>query len=585
MSYYWKRRNETLKEIKKGLEDDNAYKKRIEEVYSNAQRDIQKEINNELMRYAGSENLSLSAAQKKIDSVDVEAFRNKLNTYKSDKDLSQRAQDELKAFNVQTRMNRNQLLLHNIQLDTIALADKEDKMLTDKLVKDIGDKYKSMTDRLGETVPEPDELNRLATALVEADYKGTNFSNRIWANQKELQSGLERSIERTMIQGKNPTEGARDLMGLVKKEFSNKRYAAERIAITETARVQDQAQRASFDKYGVEEFEWIAEPDACDECSGYDGNIYKVNDPSTPSVPAHPFCRCSVAPYIDRDTVFDEIREERETGDAWEAQREEMLGRMGEFKEQKSIAGANKYAVEKLGLRDAGYNGLDPIVANQMNQSIHEHIVDFPELQNQLKFSGTMQERNSRMREDLRKSEYQELLKNNPRISEGRLRDAAASNVRTMTADLTPRKNSRAQSLFSQTDVVRDYNGITTNARTKQSAKSIEKGLKLESMSKWVPKGVTNMKGITDHELGHQLDNMLGISDIDEIKELFDTRTHEEIKNELSEYSFNNNNPNDYSEMIAEGWAEYRNNPKPRPMANKIGKTIENEYKKQKLKQ
>lgn len=73
---------------------------------------------------------------------------------------------------------------------------------------------------------------------------------------------------------------------------------------------------------------------------------------------------------------------------------------------------------------------------------------------------------------------------------------------------------------------------------------------------------------------------MLGISKIKDIQELYTSRTTDQITNGLSRYAWNNDNQNDYSEMIAEGWAEYCNNPRPREIAKKIGKTIEAEYKK-----
>lgn len=303
MNEYWSGRNETLKSIQETLKTDEDYKKELGRIYSTAQLNIQKEIDSELLRYAGSENLSLSDAKSRIDKIEVESFQNKLETYKDLNNLSPQGLELLERYNVKIRTNRLQLLDRNIELETIALADKEDELLKSKLTKEIGDEYRKQAGILGETVPSPEQLNRLSKTLIEADYKGTNFSNRIWANQKELQDGLEQVIERTLIQGKNPREGARDLRGLVNKAIKSKRYAAERIAITESARIQDQTQRKAFDEYGIKEYEWVAEPDACEECAGYNGQIFKLNDSYAPAVPAHPFCRCSAAAHLDRDSL------------------------------------------------------------------------------------------------------------------------------------------------------------------------------------------------------------------------------------------------------------------------------------------
>ena len=83
---------------------------------------------------------------------------------------------------------------------------------------------------------------------------------------------------------------------------------------------------------------------------------------------------------------------------------------------------------------------------------------------------------------------------------------------------------------------------------------------------------------VLDHEIGHQLDYMLGISEQTNIQKLFNSMDKNTITNELSEYAWNNTNEKVYAEFIAEGWAEYCNNPKPRKVAKEIGQTIERRY-------
>jgi len=61
------------------------------------------------------------------------------------------------------------------------------------------------------------------------------FSDNIWQNQKELQEGLENALRRSILRGENPRKTGAQLRKLVKKEFELKKFAANRIAITETA--------------------------------------------------------------------------------------------------------------------------------------------------------------------------------------------------------------------------------------------------------------------------------------------------------------------------------------------------------------
>ena len=73
-------------------------------------------------------------------------------------------------------------------------------------------------------------------------------------------------------------------------------------------------------------------------------------------------------------------------------------------------------------------------------------------------------------------------------------------------------------------------------------------------------------------------DDWLKVSKQKNIQDLFDSRTVSELTNDLSEYAWNNQNKNRYSEMIAEAWSEYCNNPAPRPIAVEVGETIERLY-------
>ena len=63
------------------------------------------------------------------------------------------------------------------------------------------------------------------------------------------------------------------------------------------------------------------------------------------------------------------------------------------------------------------------------------------------------------------------------------------------------------------------------------------------------------------------------------VQDLFEGSTQQELTNRLSRYSWDNNNPDRYSEMIAEAWSEYCNNPEPRKIAETIGQLIEEKYK------
>src|SRR5699024_3946336 len=138
----------------------------------------------------------------------------------------------------------------------------------------------------------------LATAAILSNGAGATFSDRIWANQVELRNEVNQAIEGALIRGEHPRRASTSIKQLIRDEYGKKQRAAERILITETARAQTIAARESFKDAGIDKYIWIAEPGACPDCAALNGQTFSV-DKFNVSVPRHPWCRCSIAAYVD----------------------------------------------------------------------------------------------------------------------------------------------------------------------------------------------------------------------------------------------------------------------------------------------
>lgn len=69
------------------------------------------------------------------------------------------------------------------------------------------------------------------------------------------------------------------------------------IANTEYGRAMSAASMDTYQESGVEQCDWLAEGSACEECAGNaEGSPYALDD--APTQPAHPGCRCAVAPHV-----------------------------------------------------------------------------------------------------------------------------------------------------------------------------------------------------------------------------------------------------------------------------------------------
>src|SRR5699024_6914338 len=183
----------------------------------------------------------------------------------------------------------------------------------------------------------------------------------IWANQNELRNNINQTIERALIRGEHPRNAAASIKRLVRDEYGMKKRAADRIAITEVARAQTISGIEAFKAAEVDKMMWIAEPSACPICSDMDGKVFSI-DTSGLTIPAHPFCRCSYAGYVDID-------EQEKTNE-------------NRFRETKTIEDAKENTKEILG-GDVDFNAsnIDPELLNEYNKGIAVALERFPEIE------------------------------------------------------------------------------------------------------------------------------------------------------------------------------------------------------------
>ena len=172
------------------------------------------------------------------------------------------------------------------------------------------------------------------------------------------------------------------------------------------------------------------------------------------------------------------------------------------------------------------------------------------------------------------------LIKRNPSFTKAELGTYADKKVRELMKVLQVGKDTYAQSWSPSTDPFFAFRGVSVNKEWGRKSTRFLEALQDDVTSQFHPIGCNTIQSVLDHEIGHQLDELLGIREIDEVQALFHNKTHDALTEALSRYAWDNENQNIYREMIAEAWAEYCNNPQPREIAKTIGEIIETEYHK-----
>lgn len=302
---YWEQREKEW--ISSRIKKDQSYLDKMAERYQVLIGDIEKQVNSFYSKYALDNGLSMSEAIRKVDKFDVKAFEREAKRLVESRDFSANANKQLKIYNATMKINRLEYLKAQVGLELVKVTNKEQKELDEYLNTAYLDEVKRQSGILSKHKSQ--EVAKKARVVASASFQGATWSDRLWINQTVLKTKLDALISRAMIQGTNPTQLVSMLRKNVAQEVKNATSVIERLVITETARVQDEATMRSFRANGFKFCKWIAEPTACKYCkemaersTEYGIGVYPVMD--APMIPKHPRCRCSKAAYwVDKENL------------------------------------------------------------------------------------------------------------------------------------------------------------------------------------------------------------------------------------------------------------------------------------------
>ena len=128
--------------------------------------------------------------------------------------------------------------------------------------------------------------------IVESNFKGKHFSERVWSNEKNVANYLNKQIK-SFVNGRvNVNQIKKD----IEKTFNVSAYNAKRLVTTEVSRCQNEAFRRLCEETNVKKVKRNAILDSrtCDDCYPLNGRVYELKD--MPQI-SHPMCRCFYEVY------------------------------------------------------------------------------------------------------------------------------------------------------------------------------------------------------------------------------------------------------------------------------------------------
>ena len=110
------------------------------------------------------------------------------------------------------------------------------------------------------------------------------------------------------------------------------------------------------------------------------------------------------------------------------------------------------------------------------------------------------------------------------------------------------------------------YSGVAVNLDFASSYEDFKQSKVQNVQDRFKPIGCETPRATMDHELGHEIDRLVGAAQDPQIQKWY----YEMLQSNNAEIVLSGYSKTTIYEFIAEGYSEYRNNPKPREYSTKI---------------
>ena len=286
---------------------DLNIEKLTEQVYQSAMQHITDEVDAFYLRYANRNGVSIKEARKRADTTDVTDYFQKAYEAVRDKDFSDEAEEWLRVYNLKMSTSRLELEKAKINLELLKMYSEIENITNEQLEQarlaeiarqtDLIKEYEEQAGILGNSVGNP--TDRLK-GVVNADFYGANFSERIWSRNGHYAS-LRKEIFKSLNNLSVDMNGYRKERNRLMKIFNTSKYESMRLIKTEHQRVNMKVQHEMAVHGGFTHYTYTSEPSACSICKALSGKSFKIEDyeAGVTAPLLHPNCRCSVYHHIE----------------------------------------------------------------------------------------------------------------------------------------------------------------------------------------------------------------------------------------------------------------------------------------------
>lgn len=297
-----------------------GYQKRL---YSQAEQEIQEQIEKLYKRFASTEHINLAEAKRRVSDADFRRIDWNAMLEESE-DLRRRMQEELpegvrenlerqhqaldqtmKAYAKRGQVSYLELRSMAIDRIIVNLYDSQQQNMYDFLQSEYDDGYYhsiyNTQQRIGFGFDFTRPNEKAVDRAILNRYDKRNFSRSLYAHCKNFSEDLKSNLVTGLIIGENLDKMA----ARIHKRMGVTYSAAKTLVRTETAYIYETSTMAGYSACGIEWYEFLATLDykTSDICQEMDGKHFKVEDavPGKNFPPMHPNCRSTTVCWFPEE--------------------------------------------------------------------------------------------------------------------------------------------------------------------------------------------------------------------------------------------------------------------------------------------
>lgn len=302
---YWRGRFSILEES--AHQEADQYIQSLEEMFMDAQRTVQADIERWYGRFASNNGISLTEARKMLTTGQLEEFRWTVDQYikiGQQANLSAEWLKKLENASAKFHVSRLEAIQTQIQQQIELLYGNQLDGLDSLLKKIAGDGYTQSVFAIQKGIGLGWDITALNQKKLETllskpwTTDGRTFSDRIWSKKKELVGSVQKELTQGLLRGDSPQK----ITDAIKNRFNVSRYQAGRLVHTETTYFNAISTKQAYQDLGVEKIEILETLDShtCEICQPLDGMVIPLAqyEPGVTVPPFHPNCRGTTCPHF-----------------------------------------------------------------------------------------------------------------------------------------------------------------------------------------------------------------------------------------------------------------------------------------------